>query len=553
MGHRFATLSGCALGALCLGAVLTLVPTTAVGATEPGGSAPGDEPGGTLLPPEGDMSIVPTDEAPDQPVEPRTFTDPGDRSGLVDLDLDDVGPVAIAGWALAALVSALATAIALTRLTRMLYAWRSPASLGASGFGPLCSHTTASFSLLVPARRAAPGLGHTLDQLALLDHPAFEVVAVVGYDDLSSRSAAVAAAARHPERVRVFVDRSNRRSRAASLNAALTECLGAVVGVFEPGDEVHPRLLRHVDSCLADPDVGAVQGGVRHVVTRSRWFAARSVVDQYFRSRSRLHFHARQRFTPLESTTVFVRGQVLKDAGGWDPRCADEAGELGVRLSVQGTPITVAYDPELATRTSAPTTVRELVALHTRRIRGSLQTRRMGVWRDLPTRRQRRRARSMLARPLVEAVATPAVLGALAGVLVTGAPTALVVLAILPLLPVPVAIGAELAGLSELGRLDGRRVHLRDRVGLVVSFLPYDLLVSAAALSALVGELRGTDVRQPSVPVAPPRTKRRRGEQRLQGIVDDDPDAAEVVDMFDRRGQPVGAGGGLRAVGTRER
>ena len=551
MGHRFATLSGGALGALCLGAVLTLVPATTAGATGPGDSAPGDEPGGTLLPPDGDISIVPTDEAPDQSVEPRTFTDSGDRSGLVDLD--GVGPATVAVWALAALVSALATGIALTRLTRMLYAWRSPASLGASGFGPLRRQTSTSFSLLVPARRAQPGLGHTLDQLALLDHVAFEVVAVVGYDDLSSRSAAVAAAARHPERVRVFVDRSNRRNRAASLNAALPECRGAVVGVFEPGDEVHPRLLRHVDSCLADPDIGAVQGGVRHVVTRSRWFAARSVVDQYFWSRSRLHFHARQRFTPLEATTVFVRGQVLRDAGGWDPRCVDEAGELGVRLSVQGTPITVAYDPELATRTAAPTTVRELLALQSRRIRGSLQTRRKGVWRELPTRRQRLRARSMLARPLVEAVSTLAVLGVLVGVLVAGAPTALIVLAVLPLLPVPVAIGAELAGLSELGRLEGRRVRTRDRVRLVLSFLPYDLLVSVAALSALVGELRGTDVRQPSVPVAPSRKKKRRGNQELQGIVDDDPDAAQVVDMFDRRGEPAGAGGALRAVGTRER
>ena len=250
---------------------------------------------------------------------------------------------------------------------------------------------------------------------------------------------------------------------------------------------------------------------------------------------------------------ILVRGQVLRDAGGWDPRCVDEAGELGVRLSVQGTPITVAYDPELATRTAAPTTVRELLALQSRRIRGSLQTRRKGVWRELPTRRQRLRARSMLARPLVEAVTTLAVLAAVVGVLVAGAPTALIVLAVLPLLPVPVAIGAELAGLSELGRLEGRRVRTRDRVRLVLSFLPYDLLVSVAALSALVGELRGTDVRQPSVPVAPSRKKKRRGNQELQGIVDDDPDAAQVVDMFDRRGEPAGAGGALRAVGTRER
>jgi len=332
-----------------------------------------------------------------------------------------------------------------------------------------------------------------------------------------------------------------------------------VIGVFEPGDEVHPRLLRHVDACLADPAVGAVQGGVRHVATARRWYTARSVVDQYFWSRSRLQFHARQRFTPLEPTTSFVRGQVLRDVGGWDERCVDDASELGVRLSVQGIPVTAAYDPDLATRAAAPTTLRSLLRVHTHRIRGYLQVLRKGEWRRLPTRRQRLLARAMLARPLVEAVTTLAVLSALVGVVVAGAPTAAVVLAVLPALPVPVVVGAELAALAELGRLEGRRVRARDRLRLVFSFLPYDLLVSVAALVALGGELRGTDVRQPSVPVAPARDRRSRLEFDDWTPVDDErpasTSAADIVDLFHRRnGAPAAsAGRRLRAAGTRKR
>lgn len=531
MGHRIATVSGRVAGALALGAALALVWGGTAGATD------GDEPSeGTLLPPEGGVSIVPTDQAPDQPVPAPISDDPQESSGL--LDLGDVGALEAVGWALAALASLAATGIGITRLTRMLYVWRSPASLAASGFGPVNGHTSTSFSLLVPTSRRHPGdLDATLDGLARLDHPSYEVVAVVAYDDIANRSVAAEAEACYPGRVRVFVDRNLRRGRAASLNAALDECRGEVVGVFQPGDQVHPRLLRHVDACLADPAVGAVQGGVRHVLHARRWFAARSVVDQYFWSRSRLQFHAHQHFTPLEPTTSFVRGQVLRDVGGWDERGVDEARELGVRLSVLGIPVTAAYDPELATRTAAPATLRALLRLHHQRIRGYLQVLRKGVWRRLPTRRQRLQARAMLARPLVEATTTLAVVSALVGVVVAGASTAAVVLAVLPALPVPVVVGAELAGLAELGRLEGHRVRARDRLRLVVSFLPYDLLVSLAALAALPGFLtRGTDARQPSVPIAPSQDRH----SRLDGLT------ADVVDLSDHRPQ-------LRAVGDPRR
>ena len=554
MGHRFATLSGRAMAALVLGIALVLAPAIAAGATDDPPS--GDASEGTLLPPEGGVSIVPTDQVPDEPVAPRISDGTEGSSG--GLDLDGMGPLEALAWALAAVAALAATGIGITRLTRMLYVWRSPALLAASGFGPVNGHTTTSFSLLVPAGGHHTDFEATLDGLAALDHPSYEVVAVVAYDDLANRSAASRAEARHPGRVQVFVDRNLRRGRAASLNAVIDECRGDVIGVFEPGDQVHPRLLRHVDACLADPAVGAVQGGVRHAVASRRWFAARSVVDQYFWSRSRLQFHARQHFMPLDSTSSFVRAQVLRDVGGWDERCIDEASELGVRLSVQGIPVTAAYDPELATRAAAPTTLRSLLRLHRRRIRGYLQVLRKGVWRRLPTRRQRLLARAMLARPLLEAVTTLAVLSALVGVLVAGAPTAAVVLAVLPALPVPVVVGAELAGLAELGRLEGRRVRARDRLRLVVSFLPYDLLVSVAALAALAGEVRGTDVRQPSVPVAPARDRRSRLDFDDSPPDDDETPAstaaADIVDLFHRRsGADAAERRQLRAAGARRR
>lgn len=523
MGHGFATLGGRArrpigggtgLAALSLLAVLAVLanprPPLAFAAEDPVGEEPS---GDTLLPPEGGMSIVPTDEGRDRPEPARTPPDddrPGGGGGTA------TGPAAVVAWGLAVAASLAATAVGLGRVRRSLHAWRSPASLAAAGFEPAAGRPTTSFSLLVPAERADPRLAATLDRLAGLDHPSFEVMAVVGYDDLAGRSAAVAAAARHPH-VQLHIDRQVRAGRAARLNAAVDACRGQVVGVFGPGDEVHPRLLRHVDAGLADPAVGAVQGGVRQVAGegRRRWFTARSVVDQYFWSRSRLPFHAHQRFTPLAGTTVFVRGRVLRDVGGWDETSADEAADLGLRLSVRGVPVTVAYDPELATRTPAPRTLPTLLAAHRARVRGTLQVLGRGVWRDLPTRRQRLRARAMLARPLVEAVTPPAVTAAALVAVVAGAPPAALALALLPVVAVPVALGAEVVGLVELGRLDGRRARLRDVAWLVASFVPYQLVVAAAGLAALVDQRPGAGAGRPApMPVAPP-AGRRSGPDRL--------------------------------------
>jgi len=192
MGHRFATLSGRGTAALVLGVALALAPALAAGATDSDDPPSGDASEGTLLPPDGGVSIVPTDQAPDQPVEAQISEEPDESSSL--LDVDGVGPLEALAWALAVLASLAATGIGITRLTRMLYVWRSPASLAASGFGPVNGHTTTSFSLLVPFGRRDADLGPTLDRLATLDHPSYEVVAVVGYDDLGNRSAAAVAA-----------------------------------------------------------------------------------------------------------------------------------------------------------------------------------------------------------------------------------------------------------------------------------------------------------------------------------------------------------------------
>jgi hypothetical protein len=251
-------------------------------------------------------------------------------------ELGDLSPAELALFGLLALFALALTAIATTSLWWTLHAWRTPASLAATGFAVRTQEPRHSFSLIVPARHEEAVLERTLERLATSHHPNFEVLAVVGDDDPDTRAVAEATAARHPDRIRVLVDSSQPKSKPKSLNTALPHCGGTVTAVFDAEDEVHPDLLRHVDARFTDTGADVVQGGVQLMNYSSSWYSLRNVLEYYFWFRSRLHFHARQRFIPLGGNTVFIRTDRLREAGGWDPECLAEDCEIGVRLSSRG-------------------------------------------------------------------------------------------------------------------------------------------------------------------------------------------------------------------------
>jgi len=123
--------------------------------------------------------------------------------------------------------------IAATALWWMLHAWRTPASLLATGFPTSDTAPQHSFSLIVPARHEQAVLGATLERLAASHHPRFEVLAVVGDDDPDTHAVAEQAAARHPDRIRVLVDASQPKNKPRALNTALPACAGTVTAVFD--------------------------------------------------------------------------------------------------------------------------------------------------------------------------------------------------------------------------------------------------------------------------------------------------------------------------------
>jgi cellulose synthase/poly-beta-1,6-N-acetylglucosamine synthase-like glycosyltransferase len=393
--------------------------------------------------------------------------------------------------ALFALLFVFLTVVGVATLSWMLDAWRDGESLEATSFPPPRREPQLSFSLIVAARQEETVLGSTLRQLARQDYPDFEVLVVVGDDD--PRTLRVAQRATHNDpRFRIVIDRHRDKSKPKALNTALPHCRGEVVGVFDAEDVVATRLLRAVDAAFDVTGADVVQGATQLVNQHSSWFSARNVLEYYFWFKSRLHFHSRAGFIPLGGNTVFVRRTWLDVSEGWDESCLAEDCDLGARLSVQGARTAVAYTAELATREETPETVGALIRQRTRWSQGFLQVLRKGDWRLLPW-RARALALYTLSFPFIQAATGLLLPVTIAAAIALHLPIELGLLSFVPLVPLIAILAVEVAGLGSLRAEFGLHVRFRDHLRLVLSAVPYQLLLSVAAARAAWREFRGVN------------------------------------------------------------
>jgi cellulose synthase/poly-beta-1,6-N-acetylglucosamine synthase-like glycosyltransferase len=390
-----------------------------------------------------------------------------------------------------AVVSLSLFGIATVTLWWMLHAWRDPDTLSATGFEREPGPPELSFSLLVPARHEEAVLEATLERLAGLDHPDFEVLPIVGHDDPDTAAVAERVAARYPDKFRVVVDENWPKNKPKALNTALPFCRKEVVAVFDAEDEVEVRLLRSVDRAFRATRAHVVQGGVQLINFRSSWFSLRNCLEYFFWFRSRLHLHERHEFIPLGGNTVFVRTDLLRWVGGWDPNCLAEDCELGVRLSALGAHIRVAYDPYLVTREETPPTLWALLKQRTRWNQGFLQVLRKGEWKRLPGRPRRMLARYTLAQPFLQAFAGVAIPFAIVTAVLVDVPVGIALLSFLPGVPTVAMVMFELVALREFCRVYYVRSRFSDYLRLLLGTAPYQVVLAIAAVRAVVRELRG--------------------------------------------------------------
>jgi glycosyltransferase involved in cell wall biosynthesis len=411
-------------------------------------------------------------------------------AGIVAAAVIEISSTSSALYTLFVCAALLLGAIGWTTLAWMLDAWRNPEALAATRLQPDELEPRLSFSLIVPARHEEAVLATTLSRLVTADHPNFEIVVVVGDDDPETASVAERVAARHPELVRVVVDTNPTKNKPRALNTGLPHCSGEVVGVFDAEDDVHPGLLKRVDQRFQRTAADVVQAGVQLMNFSSSWFAVRNVLEYYFWFRSRLHVHARQGFIPLGGNTVFVRTEVLRAVGGWDADCLTEDCELGVRLSSLGARTVVVYEPELVTREECPPTLGSFMRQRTRWNQGFLQTLAKGYWHRLPL-SQQALGIYILAMPYLMALAWLMIPAALVTAIIVTAPVPITLISILPALPMVSILAVELVGLHDFCGMYKERATARDYLRLIVGLPFYQVVISFAAVRAVVREALG--------------------------------------------------------------
>lgn len=388
-------------------------------------------------------------------------------------------------------VSLVLFCIAAFTLWWQMHAWRTPETLAATRFDRPDGVPGLSFSLLLPARHEQAVLEHTVSRLLESTHVDFEIIVIVGHDDHGTAEVAERAAASAPDRVRVVVDTHEAKNKPKALNTALPHCRGAVVGVFDAEDQVHPELLAHVDHAFRSTGADVVQGGVQLINFHSSWYSLRNCLEYFFWFRSRLHLHALKGFIPLGGNTVFVRTGVLREAHGWDENCLAEDCDLGVRLSSTGKRVVVAYDADMVTREETPGTLMSLLRQRTRWNQGFLQVYRKRDWKQLPGFGQRLLARYTLMTPFLQALSGVIIPVNVAIALFLDVPVGIAVVTFLPLLTALVTFVFEIVGLHDFGRQYALRVRFIHYLKLIVGGPFYQLLLAGAAMRAVWRENTG--------------------------------------------------------------
>ena len=413
-----------------------------------------------------------------------------------------------------------------------LYGRRDPEAREAMKFPePVTpAEATKRFYLIVPALDEAEVIAETLVGLAAQTHPNVRlVVSLSEGDDETIRE--VTALAAQNERVMMVVRSYQQGSKPLQLNAALEEIDGIIavdaaeagidpaqfaescwVGVFDAEDDVPVELLVHVEAGINKTNADVVQAGVQLVnldlptpegasllermKAKARgWYCVHNDMEYFFWFSSRMFYQVNQGFVPLGGNTVFVRKPMLDLVGGWPLNLTEDCA-LGVKLSVEHDAKVVAfYEPRLATREETPSRLFGPGSLFRQRERwdqGFLSVL-IQMWKllmKLPI-RQRMMALYILGMPLIQATnALMLPVSILALFLLIG-PVGLVLVMYAPFVPIVMTLCLQLVGLREFSREFEQKTRLRHYVSLIVGNYPYQLVLSMAALSAIVRYIRG--------------------------------------------------------------
>ncbi len=379
----------------------------------------------------------------------------------------------------------------------MLYTWDQPEAHRKAQVPQRFLPPQKSFTVLLPARHEEDVIQTTIDRVVSAHYPLIllEVVVICSADDTGT----IAQAQRKIDmlrsmgvnNVRVAVYKDPPINKPHGLNVGLRYTQHEIVTVFDAEDDIHPDIFNVVNTLMLEEPVDVIQCGVQLMNYQSNWYSTHNVLEYFFWFKSRLHYHARQRAITLGGNTVFFTRSILQRVGGWDEHNLTEDADIGIRISCLGVHMRVVYDDRYVTREETPPTLKQLIKQRTRWDQGFMQTLLKGDWKRLPTWQQRWLAFYTLAFPSCQALLGLYVLAALFMMVMLKVPTGLAMLLNLPFYLLIAHYCLSVIGLYEFTEAHGLKPSWKTPLMMALTYLPYQWVLSYAALRAAGRQLRG--------------------------------------------------------------
>ena len=381
----------------------------------------------------------------------------------------------------------------------MLYIWDQPdgqeGGRAPSEFLP--PHI--SFTVMLPCRHEEEVIQGTIEKVARSNYPSnlLEIVVVCSADDTGTIGEAqkkidqLAAQGIANARVLVFDDKPINKPH--GLNFGLRGTSHEVVTIFDAEDDIHPDIFQIVNTVMQTRGVRVIQCGVQLMNFDTNWYSTLNVLEYFFWFKSRLHYHARCGTIPLGGNTVFFARTVLESVNGWDEQNLTEDADIGMRISLKGERVCVVYDDRYVTREETPPSIGHFIKQRTRWSQGFLQTLKKGDWMRLPSWGQRLLALYTLSFPCAQAVLGFYVLVSVAMVFWFKTEPLIAIVLTMPLYLLVAHFLMAVIGLYEFTEAHGLKPSWRTPLVMAISYLPYQWLLSYAALRATVRELKGVN------------------------------------------------------------
>lgn len=374
----------------------------------------------------------------------------------------------------------------------MTYAWNDPDRDSINRTHKDLKKPLYSFTIIIPALHEEDVISTTIQGVANIDYPKdlFEIFIVNRSDDEGTISEVTKTIKMLEKKginnVRLLIPDFRPRNKPDKLNFAFTKSTKDIVVVFDAEDEVHPDILKVVNSHFMMTDADVIQGGVQLMNHRSTWFSGLNCLEYYYWFKSALHLFSKWGVTTLGGVTVFFKKEWLSKVDGWDAGCLTEDGDIGIRMSLQGAKIRVIYDEEIATKESTPLTIEAFIKQRTRWDLGFLQMLRKGDWNRMDSFKKRFLAFYILITPLGQSFSIAFIPFMIGAAFLMDMPVFISLLSTIPLFMMLIILVIQIIIMWDFTRVFKLKFPIWMPIKMAFFFIPYIFMLSFAAVRAIV-------------------------------------------------------------------